>query len=193
MKFSASVFSARAVLCLATLMVTAVLGALPATAAPVALSSVMGPSAVGTWRTQTDTEVTVAPCPEGLCGTLSYIVIPKKNAADCRAMDHAAFASLMLDYGNPDKSLQTRPLLGVTMLTITPTGDPNTYTAKVYNPQDGSTNDVEIFILNGGTTLRIGGGCVGSMCVVTQDWPKVADRPNTARFHLRGRAVDAPA
>ena len=186
MKFSASVFAARVALCLATSMLAAAFGAMPAVATPVALSSVIGPSVAGTWRTQDGTEVNVAPCPEGLCGTLSYIVIPKKNAADCRAMDHAAFGSLMLDYVNPDKSLQTRTLLGMTMLTITPTSDPNTYTAKAYNPQDGSTNDVELFILNGGTTLRIGGGCVSSMCVVTQDWPKVADRPNIPDFTCEG-------
>jgi uncharacterized protein (DUF2147 family) len=184
-KFSAPV-SARYALCLLVAMVAAAFGAQPAAAAPIALSSVIGPSAVGTWRTLDGTEVTVAPCAEGLCGTLSYIVIPKKNAADCRAMDHAAFASLMLDYGNPDKSLQSRPLLGMTMLTIAPTGDPNTYTARVYNPTDGSTNDIEVFIVNGGTTLRVGGGCVGSVCVVTQDWPKVADRPDAPDFTCEG-------
>ena len=186
MKLFASVLSARVALCFAILMVAMNFGPLPAAAAPVALSSLLGPSAVGTWRTQDGTEVAVAPCPEGLCGTLSYIVIPKKNAADCRAMDHTAFGSLMLDYGNPDKTLQTRTLLGLTMLTITPTSDPNNYTAKVYNPTDGSTNDVQIFIVDGGSTLRIGGGCVGTMCVVTQDWPKVADRPEAPDFTCEG-------
>jgi len=94
----------------------------------------------------------------------------------------AAFAALMLDYSNPDKSLQTRPLLGLNMMQIKPTGDPNTYTASVYNPQDGSTNDVEVFILNGGSTLQIGGACMGTMCAVTQDWPKVPDRPDAPTF-----------
>ena len=168
------------------LTLIAIFGTLPASAAPVSLSSVIGPPIVGTWRTLDGTEVNVAPCPEGLCGTLSYIVIPKKNAADCRSMDHAAFASLMLDYSNPDKSLQTRPLLGMPMLKITPTGDPNNYTATAYNPQDGSTNDVLLFLVNGGSTLRLGGGCVGTMCVVTQDWPRVADRPDGPDFSCEG-------
>ena len=97
-------------------------------------------------------------------------------------MDHAAFGSLMLDYGNPDKSLQTRPLLGHDHADHhADQRSKQLHGCKVYNPQDGSTNDVLIFILNGGTTLRIGGACVGTMCAVTQDWPKVADAPGHAR------------
>ena len=164
----------------------ALLSSLPSHAEPVPLSAVTGPSATGTWRTLEGDEITVAPCADGLCGTLSYIIIPKKNAADCRSMDHQAFAALMLDYGNPDKSLQSRPLLGLTTLTIKPTDDPNTYTGRAYNPQDGSTNDVQFFVLNGGTTLRIGGGCLGSMCAVTQDWPRVPDRPEGPDFTCEG-------
>jgi uncharacterized protein (DUF2147 family) len=158
----------------------------PTHAAPVPLSSVMGPSVLGTWRTMEGDEISVAPCGDALCGTLSYIVIPKKNAADCKSMDHQAFGALMLDYTNPDKSLQTRPLLGVQMMSIKTTPDPNTYTASVYNPQDGSTNDIQVFIVNGGSTLRVGGGCIGSMCAVTQDWPKVPDRPDAPDFTCDG-------
>lgn len=155
---------------------------LPAHAAPVPLSSVVGPPAVGTWRTLDGTEISVSPCGDQLCGTLSYIVIPKDHSVDCKSMDHLSFGALMLDYSNPDKSLQGRPLLGLVMMQMKPTADPNTYTASVYNPQDGSTNDVEVFILNGGSTLRIGGACMGTMCAVTQDWPKVPDRPDAPTF-----------
>jgi len=165
---------------------TCALAILPAHAAPVPLSSVVGPPAVGTWRTLDGTEISVSPCGNELCGTLSYIVIPKKNAADCKSIDHQAFGALMLDYSNPDKSLQTRPLLGLNMMMIKPTSDPTSYTASVYNPQDGSTNDVQVFILNGGSTFRIAGGCLGSMCAVTQDWPKVPDRPDAPTFTCDG-------
>lgn len=158
----------------------------PAQAAPVPLSTLIGPPVVGTWRTPNGTEVSVAPCGDQLCGTLSYIVIPKKNAAQCNATDPQTFASLMLDYSNPDKSLQTRPLLGLTMLSIKPTDDPNTYTGSAYNPEDGSTNDVQLFVVNGGATLRLGGGCFAGMCAVTQDWPRVPDRPDAPTFTCNG-------
>ncbi len=70
-----------------------------------------------------------------LCGTLTWVIIPKKNADLCRTTDKQAFASLMMDYNNPDKSQQTRPILGLTMMTLKPTNDPTTYTARVYNPR----------------------------------------------------------
>ena len=162
-----------------------------ADAAPVPLSSVSvspAPSspAEGTWRTSNGTEVTIAPCDQGLCGTLSWIVIPKANAEQCRTTDKQSFASLILDYNNPDKSLQTRSLLGMTMLTLKPTGDPNSFNVRVYNPEDGSTNDAQLFILNNGNTLRIGGGCLGNICVKSEDWPRVAPRPTAPDFTCEG-------
>jgi uncharacterized protein (DUF2147 family) len=157
----------------------------PVAAAPVALTSLLSP-AQGTWRTQNGTEVTVAPCLDGLCGTLSWVVIPKKNADLCRMTDKQAFSSLMMDYNNPDKAQQTRSILGLNMLTLTATADPTTFTARVYNPEDGSTNDVSVFIVNNGTTLRIGGACLGTMCAVTQDWPKVPDRAVAPDFTCDG-------
>jgi uncharacterized protein (DUF2147 family) len=161
-------------------------GVAPVAAAPIPLSSVMGSPADGTWRTQNGTEITIGPCEGGLCGSLTFITIPKKNAEQCRSMDKQSFAQLILDYGNPDKSLQTRPLLGLVMLTLKPTNDPSSFTARVYNPEDGSTNDVQVFIINNGTTLRIGGGCLGTMCVQSQDWPKVPARATAPDFSCDG-------
>jgi len=155
-------------------------------AAPVPLTSLTGSPAEGTWRTQNGTEITIAPCPEGFCGTLSWVVIPKAQAEMCRTTDKTAFASLMMDYQNPDKSLKTRPILGMQMMTLTPTGDPTAFTAKIYNAEDGSTNDISVWILNGNSTLRIGGGCLGSVCAVTQDWPKVPPRPVSPDFTCDG-------
>lgn len=151
-------------------------GATSALAAPVPLTSLMGSPAEGTWRALNGTEITIAPCDQGLCGSLTFITIPEKNAQQCRSMDKLSFAQLMLDYGNPDKSLQTRPLLGLVMLTLKPTTDPTSFNAHVYNPEDGSSNDAQVFIMNGGTTLRIGGGCLGTVCMQSQDWPKVPAR-----------------
>lgn len=171
---------------MAGLAVCALVSMAPALAAPVPLSSVMASPAEGTWRTQTGTEITIAPCDQGLCGALTFITIPKKNAEQCRSMDKQSFASLILDYGNPDKSLQTRPLLGLVMLTLKPTDDPASFGGQVYNPEDGSTNDVQVFIMNNGSTLRIGGGCIGTICVQSQDWPKVPARETVPDFSCDG-------
>lgn len=168
-------------------LVLATMAVVPALAEGVPLTSLMSP-AEGTWRTQNGTEVTVAPCPtgQGLCGTLSWVLIPKANSDQCKGTDHAAFASLMMDYKNPDKAQQTRPVLGLNMMQLTPTNDPTAFTVRVYNPEDGSTNDGQLYILNNGQTLRIGGGCVNAMCVESQDWPKVPDREGTPDFSCDG-------
>jgi uncharacterized protein (DUF2147 family) len=142
--------------------------------------------AEGTWKTQNGTEIHVAACGKGYCGSLSWVVIPQAQAGMCRGTDKAAFASLMMDYQNPDQALKTRPILGMQMLTLTPTSDPAAFGGKVYNAQDGSTNDISVWILNEGTTLRIGGACLGSVCAVTQDWPRVPDRENTPDFTCEG-------
>jgi len=86
-------------------LVLATMAVAPAMAEGVPLTSLMSP-AQGTWRTQNGTEVTIALCPtgQGLCGTLSWVLIPKANSDQCKATDHAAFASLMMDFKNPDKA-----------------------------------------------------------------------------------------
>lgn len=159
--------------------------AVPAVADPIALSSLSSP-AVGTWRTLNGSEVTISPCDQGLCGRLSWVIVPKANADQCRSTDKTAFASLMMDYKNPNRLLQTRSVLGLQMLQLTPTNDPTSFTVRVYNPEDGSTNDGQVFILDDGRTLRIGGGCVGTICIQSQDWPKVPDRENTPDFTCDG-------
>ena len=91
----------------------------------------------------------------------------------------------MLDEKNADPALRTRPILGLQMLTLTPTGDSNAFTAKVYNPQDGSTNDISVWIV-AQNTMRIGGAFLGTICAVTQDWPRVAPREVTPDFSCEG-------
>ncbi len=139
----------------------------------------------GTWRTLNGTEVTVAPCPQGYCGTLSWIVVPSEEAGLCHA-DRDAFRQLLLDYRNANKSLQTRPLLGAPILTLKPTGDPTTYTATIYNAEDGKSYDGLIWVVDGNRVLRLGGGCLVGLCAVTQDWPRVPDREGTPDFTCQG-------
>ena len=139
----------------------------------------------GTWRTLTGTEINVQPCGAQFCGTFSFIMIPPgKDAEVCMAMAHDDFAAVMLDYKNPDKALQTRPLLGLNAASIQPTKDPNAYTANIYNAEEGKAYDVLLWTR--GDVLTLGGGCLGSMCAVTQDWPRVPDRENAPDFSCGG-------
>lgn len=153
--------------------------------AALAPGAALAASVEGTWRTLDGTEITVEPCGSTYCGTLSWIVIPRSEAAICKSMAKDAFAALMLDTKNPDKSLQTRPLLGAPMMSIKPSKDPDAYSGTIYDATTGKTHDVLVWILNG-KTLRLGGGCIGSMCVQTQDWPKVAERQDSPGFTCDG-------
>jgi uncharacterized protein (DUF2147 family) len=163
-----------------------------AAAAACGLAALIAPTAAsaaaveGTWRTLNGSEITIAPCgADEYCGSLSYIVIPREQADICRSMEKQSFASLMLDYNNADKAMQTRPLLGVEMVRLRPNGEPEGYTATIYNAQDGKSYEVLVWIMNG-DTLRLGGGCVQSMCAVTQDWPRVAARETAPDFTCEG-------
>lgn len=128
----------------------------------------------GTWRTLTGTEIKVTPCGQKYCGSFSYIVVPAKNAHVCRSMSKLDFAALMLDYQNPDKDLQRRQLLGLNALTLTPTDRNGAYDATIYNAEEGKTYNVKMSVKD--DTLTLAAGCLGSMCAVTQDWPRVPDR-----------------
>jgi uncharacterized protein (DUF2147 family) len=133
------------------------------------------PPVVGTWRTLTGTEINVQPCGVRFCGTFSYIVIPPTEAEACQSTPRDEFASLILDYQNPDKALQSRPLLGLQAVTLESTGKANEYAGNIYNAEDGKSYDVGIWI--NGDTLTLGAGCFAGLCAVTQDWPRVPDRP----------------
>jgi len=160
--------------------------------APFALATLGAPYAAsaaapieGTWRTLNGTEVTIAPCPQGYCGTLSWIVVPAEQAGLCRS-DRLAFSQLMLDFRNQDKALQSRPLLGAQILTVQPSADPTAYAASIYNAEDGKVYEGEIRVVDHDRVLRLGGGCLMGLCAVTQDWPRVPPRENTPDFVCEG-------
>ncbi|HEX4301959.1 MAG TPA: DUF2147 domain-containing protein [Rhizomicrobium sp.] len=161
--------------------------AVPTAAAPVPLTSLTAPAGAetaptspveGSWRADKDgSEITVAPCGQGFCGSLSWVVIPKEFHAQCKQMDRDSFIAAMVDDKNPDASQRSRPILGLTMLTLKPTNDANTFDAHIYNVQDGKSYDISAWVVNNGNTLRIGGGCFAGICAMTEDWPRVAVRP----------------
>jgi uncharacterized protein (DUF2147 family) len=94
----------------------------------------------GVWQTVLLSEITIAACPEGFCGTLSKIIVPSEGLtaeelAAAQAMDPATFT----DMRNQDPELRNRPMLGLQILTLLPSTKPNIYDGEIYNPQDGNT------------------------------------------------------
>ena len=94
----------------------------------------------GVWQTMLKSEITIAACPEGFCGTLSKIVVPSEGLsaeelAAAQQMDPATFT----DVRNKDPLLRDRPMQGLQILTLYPSTKPNIYDGEIYNPQDGNT------------------------------------------------------
>ena len=131
-------------------------------------------SVEGTWQTQQGTEITVVPCGTGYCGLLSWIVIPRDHSADCRT-DKAKFESQMLDYQNPDRSLRSRSLIGLQMMSLRPTNNPRRYDVHIYDSEHGKSYDGAVEVA--GNTLNLQ-QCLG-VCVTVQSWPRVANRMGT--------------
>lgn len=133
----------------------------------------------GTWRTLNGTEVAITPCGGSFCGTLSYVVIPQDYSAMCNA-NKEAFGAAMVDDRNPNRSLKRRPVIGLQMLEARATRDPNAYAMTVYNVETGETQEGTIWV-DKADTLKIG-GCMGPICGVAQEWPKVPTRSGPPDF-----------
>lgn len=131
----------------------------------------------GTWQAPEQAEITVMPCGGDYCGELSWIVIPREHSTECRA-DKAKFESEMLDYQNPNPSMRSRSLIGLQMMTLRPTHDPNRYDVHIYSSEDGkSYNGVAVV---SGDTLNLQ-QCMG-ICVTVQSWPRLPPRVGTPGF-----------
>ncbi len=126
----------------------------------------------GTWLMDRGAELMVTPCGDGYCGIMNWIVIPKEHSAECIA-DRDNFAAQMLDYKNPDKSLRSRSLIGMVMMTLKPTNDPTRYDVHLYSVEDGKSYDGAAQVANGYLNLQ---QCFG-VCVTVRSWPRIPTRP----------------
>lgn len=101
----------------------------------------------------------MAPCParpERMCGTLAWL----RDPANAKA----------LDANNPDPRLQSRPLIGLSMLKdLTSLAAGRWAGGKIYGPESGKTYDSKISVTGNGT-LKVE-GCVMMICQA-QIWKK---------------------
>lgn len=120
--------------------------------AAVAFASQPGPIA-GRWLTGGGKAVVqVATCGEAICGRIERVLDP-------RAPQNAR------DVNNPDQSLRSRPIEGLTILSgFTPAG--TRWRGRIYDPETGRTYRSEMWREN--ATLKVK-GCWGPFCQ-TQSW-----------------------
>ena len=129
----------------------------------------------GVWRTLLASEITIAACEVGFCGTLSTIVVPSEGLT---AEDYAAAQAMPVesytDQRNPDPALRDRPMLGLQILTLLPSSKPNVYDGEIYNPEDGNTYSGYVELL-GPDALRLNGCVLFNVICRGEDWVRVVD------------------
>lgn len=114
-------------------------------------SAQQGGSIAGRWRTDDGKAViTVAPCTAGsaaLCGRISRFLVAEPSGG-------------ARDGNNPDRSLRTRPLMGVQVLSnLTRNGQ--RWTGRGYSPEEGRHFNATVHVAGGQLNVR---GCVAVFC-----------------------------
>jgi len=135
----------------------------------------------GVWRTKLLSEVTIAPCPEGLCGYLSKIVVPSEGLTpEELAAAQAMPVEEMFDFNNKDPQLRQRPMQGLQLVTLTHQSKPGIYDGSVYNPQDGNiyAGYIEMVSLD---TIRLNGCVMFNVICQGEDWLRVPAEELEAR------------
>ncbi len=135
----------------------------------------------GIWQTQELSEVTIALCPEGFCGTLSKIVVPREGLTEeeyaaAQAMPVESFT----DMRNPDPALRSRPMMGLQILTLLPSTKPNIYDGEIYNPKDGNIYSGYVEML-GPDLIKLNGCVLYNLICQGQDWVRVIPEPVVAQ------------
>jgi uncharacterized protein (DUF2147 family) len=100
---------------------------------------------IGVWLHQDKRfEVQIGPCGNQLCGKIIWLKSPDDATGHPR-----------VDEKNPDPSLRSQPLLGMTVLHVPMSGDQHTLKdGTIYNPDDGSAYSAIVSVADDGT-LRI--------------------------------------
>src|ERR1700752_3196444 len=121
------------------------LGALPASAQSV--------EPVGVWLTEKgDARVKITKCGGGICGVV----------AGKREPIAPATGQPQVDDKNPNPSLRTRPVIGISLFVGMRPSAPGKWSGQIYNADDGGTY-VSHVTFSGGDALRVE-GCVGMIC-----------------------------
>lgn len=137
----------------------------------------------GTWITKELSEITIEPCEQGLCGSITHIVVPPDIIEQYGADALAELEGDFRDANNEDPALRDRPVLGLTILVLTEQVDATRYSGKVYNPQDGKTYDGFVDIVDGDNVILSGCIAWGTICQ-GEDWvraPLVMEEEITAQ------------
>jgi uncharacterized protein (DUF2147 family) len=121
-----------------------------AATAPASAQSV---SPAGTWLSQTgETRVRISPCGGQMCGMIVWVKSPGK------------------DVHNPDAGQRGRDLVGIRMVTMSPSGA-DQWRGTLYNYTNGSTYSGTMK-MTGRNTMELSGCVLGGIICRTQTWTR---------------------
>ena len=136
-------------------------------------TSAQGPGPIeGVWLTQSKTEMTITRCGTGYCGHISKIVVPEALQAQYGDALETLAVEDYVDANNSNPALRNRPIQGLRILTLTPTGNASIYEGEIYNPQDGNTYSGAIEVL-GADRVRLK-GCMFTVLCQEEDWTRLS-------------------
>jgi uncharacterized protein (DUF2147 family) len=128
------------------------------TAASLAVAAYAAPASIsGRWVTvEKDAVVEISPCGAAMCGRIAKYLKTPPNGVDQK------------DVNNPDKSLRTRKIMGITILQNLKAKEKEWH-GKIYDPRNGKSYRSVVFLTKNGTlTVK---GCLGPICQ-SQTWTK---------------------
>jgi uncharacterized protein (DUF2147 family) len=127
-----------------------------------ALAMAQNVSPEGVWQAgdNGESKIQIGPCGDALCGRIVWMAAPDDDAGQPK-----------LDANNPEPSLRSQPLLGLTILSdLRPSASKrNQWEGMIYNPEDGKTYAVFVRPKPGALDVE---GCLLNFLCQTKTWPK---------------------
>ena len=97
-------------------------------------------------------------CGTEVCGDIIWLKEPNWTEKDLKNEEDAVLGQAKTDLKNDDKSLRTRPILGMTLLTgLKLKGENKWDGGKIYDAESGNTYACQATLEEGGDTLKMKG------------------------------------
>ncbi len=127
---------------------------------------------LGTWLTQSNSEITIEMCDLGYCGFISKIVIPQ-HLIDKYGEDAVAAQGDFTDVLNKDPTLRSRPIQNLQILVLHTQTAADRIDGKIYNPENGETYEGFLEVTDS-NNIRLSGCVLFNLICMGEDWTRVA-------------------
>jgi uncharacterized protein (DUF2147 family) len=118
-------------------------------------------AALGVWMDEDgEAWIEVAPCQDKLCGRIVWLKEPLDENGQPQT-----------DKNNPDPALQSRPILGLTIMAgLQPNAERSYLEGQVYNAENGKI--YEVYLTPKGSTMDVE-GCLMKYICLSQTWTRI--------------------